>query len=193
MDWIIEIIKKYTKDGVVDFDGAQREINNETPKHVVPKNLYIELSKEKKALDAKVKEYEDSKLTDEQKQQKVIDDAQAEKEKYQKMSNKLEVEKIFIGAGIQETEYAGFIDAIVGVDAEVSKATATSMANAFKAKTTAAEEKFKNDLLKETPRPAGDDGNNGDGKNNKLSTSELKAKEIAQTLGKGTLDLSGFE
>lgn len=191
MDWIMEIIKKYTKDGVVDLDGAQKEINAESPKHVVPKNLYVDLSKEKKALDTKVKEYEDSKLTEEQKQQKIIDDAQAEKEKYQKMSNKLEVEKIFIGAGMQETEYAGFIDAIVGVDAEVSKATATSMANAFKAKAAAAEEQIKNDLLKDTPRPAGDDGNGET--NSKLSQAELKAKEIAQTLGKGSLDLSGFE
>lgn len=191
MDWIMEIIKKYTNDGVVDLDGAQKEINAESPKHVVPKNLYVDLSKEKKALDTKVKEYEDSKLTEEQKQQKIIDDAQAEKEKYQKMSNRLEVEKIFIGAGMQETEYAGFIDAIVGVDAEVSKATATSMANAFKAKAAAAEEQIKNDLLKDTPRPAGDDGNGET--NSKLSQAELKAKEIAQTLGKGSLDLSGFE
>ena len=87
-------------------------------------------------------------LTAEQLQQQAIDEANAEKEKYQKMANKLEVEKVLITAGMQEDDYKDFIDGIVTSDKDASVSVATAMATTFKTKMAAAEAQAKNDQLK---------------------------------------------
>lgn len=186
MEWIKKIIEKHTDaNGVVDMEKAIAEINKEAPKNVVPKDVYNTVAAEKKTAEAKVKEYENEKLTDDQKQQQALEAANAEKDKYMKMSNKLEVEKILISSGMQEEDYKDFIDGIVTADAEGSKNVATAMANTFKAKLAAAEAQVKNDQLKNTPRPTGGDGN---------GSGETKAKDImlAEELAKSASSQSGF-
>lgn len=177
MEWILEILTKHTdENGVINIDDAVKEINSTAPKYTVPKDVYNTIAKEKKEAEAKLKDYEDAQLTEAQKQQKLIDDANAEKEKYQKMSTRIEVEKILLGAGMSEEDYKDFIDGIVTTDNDASKAVATAMANTFKAKMASAEEQAKNDQLKNTPRPNQGDGDNG---KNKISEAEQFAKEAA--------------
>lgn len=177
MEWILEILKKHTdENGVINIDDAVKEINSTAPKYTVPKDVYNAIAKEKKEADVKLKEYEDAQLTEAQKQQKLIDDTNAEKEKYQKMSARIEVEKILLGAGMNEEDYKDFIDGIVTTDNDASKAVATAMANTFKAKMASAEEQAKNDQLKNTPRPNQGDGDNG---KNKITEAEQFAKEAA--------------
>lgn len=176
MEWIKSILEKHTDaDGKLNLGEAIKEINEEAPKNVVPKDVYNKVAVEKKKAEAKVKEYEGTKLTDEEQRQKAIDDANAEKEKYQKMANKLEVEKILITAGMQEDDYKDFIDGIVTADADTSKTVATAMANTFKTKLEAAEAKAKNDNLKNTPSPGGGDGSSGETKSKDIQLAESLA------------------
>lgn len=129
-------------------------------------------------------------LTAEQLQQQAIDEANAEKEKYQKMANKLEVEKVLITAGMQEDDYKDFIDGIVTSDKDVSVSVATAMATTFKTKMAAAEAQAKNDQLKNTPRPDGGDGSNGETKPKDVQLAEQLA-QTANTQGGFTAYLKG--
>lgn len=191
MEWIKKIIEKHTgEDGKLNLAEAIKEINKEAPKNVVPKDVYNTVAAEKKTAEAKVKEYEGTQLSEAEKQQQAIDEANAEKEKYQKMANKLEVEKVLITAGMQEDDYKDFIDGIVTSDKEASVSVATAMATTFKTKMAAAEAQAKNDQLKNTPRPDGGDGSSGGAK---LSVAEQNAAEVAKTIHTGTVDLSAFE
>lgn len=191
MEWIKKIIEKHTgEDGKLNLAEAIKEINKEAPKNVVPKDVYNTVAAEKKTAEAKVKEYEGTQLSEAEKQQQAIDEANAEKEKYQKMANKLEVEKVLITAGMQEDDYKDFIDGIVTSDKEASVSVATAMATTFKTKMAAAEAQAKNDQLKNTPRP---DGGDGSGEGNKLSLAEQNAAEVAKRINTGAVDLSAFE
>ena len=125
-------------------------------------------------------------LTAEQLQQQAIDEANAEKEKYQKMANKLEVEKVLITAGMQEDDYKDFIDGIVTSDKDASVSVATT----FKTKMAAAEAQAKNDQLKNTPRPDGGDGSNGETKPKDVQLAEQLA-QTANTQGGFTAYLKG--
>mgnify|MGYP000702705369 FL=1 len=129
-------------------------------------------------------------LTAEQLQQQAIDEANAEKEKYQKMANKLEVEKVLITAGMQEDDYKDFIDGIVTSDKDASVSVATAMATTFKTKMAAAEAQAKNDQLKNTPRPDGGDGSNGETKPKDVQLAEQLA-QTANTQGGFTAYLKG--
>lgn len=137
-----------------------------------------------------MKEYEGTQLSEAEKQQQAIDEANAEKEKYQKMANKLEVEKVLITAGMQEDDYKDFIDGIVTSDKDASVSVATAMATTFKTKMAAAEAQAKNDQLKNTPRPGGGDGSSGETKPKDVQLAEQLA-ETANTQGGFTAYLKG--
>ena len=191
MEWIKKIIEKHTgEDGKLNLAEAIKEINKEAPKNVVPKDVYNTVAAEKKTAEAKVKEYEGTQLSEAEKQQQAIDDANAEKEKYQKMANKLEVEKVLITAGMQEDDYKDFIDGIVTSDKDASVSVATAMATTFKTKMAAAEAQAKNDQLKNTPRPGGGDGSSGETKPKDVQLAEQLA-ETANTQGGFTAYLKG--
>lgn len=191
MEWIKKIIEKHTgEDGKLNLAEAIKEINKEAPKNVVPKDVYNTVAAEKKTAEAKVKEYEGTQLSEAEKQQQAIDEANAEKEKYQKMANKLEVEKVLITAGMQEDDYKDFIDGIVTSDKDASVSVATAMATTFKTKMAAAEAQAKNDQLKNTQRPDGGDGSNGETKPKDVQLAEQLA-ETANTQGGFTAYLKG--
>jgi len=191
MEWIKKIIEKHTgEDGKLNLADAIKEINKEAPKNVVPKDVYNTVAAEKKTAEAKVKEYEGTQLSEAEKQQQAIDEANAEKEKYQKMANKLEVEKVLITAGMQEDDYKDFIDGIVTSDKDASVSVATAMATTFKTRMAAAEAQAKNDQLKNTPRPGGGDGSSGETKPKDVQLAEQLA-ETANTQGGFTAYLKG--
>lgn len=51
MDWILKLIEKHTKDGVLDQGALMKDINKEFPKHAVPKEQYNTLAETKKKLE----------------------------------------------------------------------------------------------------------------------------------------------
>ena len=55
MEWIKQLIEKHTKDGVLDQEALIKEINQEFPKHAVPKEKYNALAETNKKLEADIK------------------------------------------------------------------------------------------------------------------------------------------
>lgn len=144
-----------------DIEGAKK--NNVDPK--VLKQLQEDSEAYKKLQEAN--------LTDAEKIQKALEDAETAKLDFAKKSSKLEVEKILVAAGLTEEEYKDLIDGLVTEDAEASKTRATSFANVLKAQKEAVEKKTKEDLMDETQKPGGNGGNGDD---------KTQAEKIAEKL-----------
>ena len=68
MEWLKKLIEKHTKDGVLNQEELNKEINTEFPKYAVPKETYNTLSDTKKKLEQDItdrdKQLEDLKKVD---------------------------------------------------------------------------------------------------------------------------------
>lgn len=82
MEWILKLIKKHTKDGVLDQEALMKDINKEFPKHAVPKEQYNTLADTKKKLEEDIedrdKQLEDLKEIDAEDLQNQIETLQQE-------------------------------------------------------------------------------------------------------------------
>lgn len=146
----------------IDIEGAKK--NNIDPK--VLKQLQADSEAYKKLQEAD--------LTDAEKIQKALNEAAASKAEFAKKSNRLDVEKILVGAGLTEEDYKDLIDGLVSEDTEASKALATNLANMLTKQKEAAVQKTKEELMDGTQTP----GSGGDGGDDEKSTAEKIAQKF---------------
>ena len=124
--------------------------------------------KKKKAdydeLVRKAKEYdklEEAGLTDEEKVQKALREAEDAKADFAKKTNRLDAEKILVAAGLAEEDYKDLIDGIVSDDADTTKSMATNLANLITKQKELAVQKTKEELMDGTNTPGGSGGGGG--------------------------------
>lgn len=122
---------------------------------------------------AAYKKLQEANLTDAEKIQKALADAEASKVEFAKKSNRLDVEKILVGAGLTEEDYKDVIDGLVSDNAETSKALATNIASMLSKQKEAAVQKTKEEMMDGTQTPGGEGGGDKE---------KTKAEKIAQKL-----------
>ena len=166
-----------------DIEGAKK--NNVDPK--VLKQLQADSDAYKKLKDAG--------LSDEEKIQNALNEAKASKAEFAKKSNRLDVEKILVGAGLTEEDYKDIIDGIVSEDAEASKTLASNMANMLTKQKEAAIQKTKEELMDGTQMPGGKGGTGGedDEKTPDIKFAEMAASSKAEADKSATEGLSRFK
>ncbi len=125
----------------------------------VPKSQFdaklTELGKVKRELAA----LKSQSKTDDQKLKDALEDAERAKSDYLKKTVRLSVEKVFVGAGLSEKDYKGFIDGIVTEDEDRSIALANKVVDMVTAQKTAVETAVRKELRGKLPDPpAGGDG-----------------------------------
>ena len=54
MQWILDLIAKHTKEGVLDIEALTKEISTEFPKHAVPKSEFNEVNEKLKAANGTI-------------------------------------------------------------------------------------------------------------------------------------------
>lgn len=159
------------------------DIEAEKKKNVDPKTL-----KQLQADSEAYKKLKEADLTDAEKIQKALDDAAASKSEFAKKSNRLDVEKILVGAGLTEEDYKDLIDGLVTEDADASKALATNLANMLTKQKEAAVQKTKEELMDGTQTPGGKGGSGGNEGN------KTDAEKLAETMVKeNASDTKGTE
>lgn len=156
-----------------DLDNAKK--NNVDPK--ILKKL-----QEDSAAYAKLQE---AGLTDEEKIQKAMADAENAKIEFAKKSNRLDAEKILVSAGLTEEDYKDLIDGIVSDDAEVTKNMATNLAGLITKQKESAIQKTKEELMDGTKTPGGTGGGSGD---DDKTDAEKFAEGLVADKGSGTKD-----
>lgn len=155
-------------DALMDIHGT--DMTNAKKNNVDPKVL--KKLQEDSAAYAKLQE---AGLTDEEKIQKALQDAKDSKIEFAKKSNRLDAEKILVGAGLTEEDYKDLIDGIVTDDAEVTKTMATNLASLISKQKDSAIQKTKEELMDGTNTPGGTGGSGDDDE----TDAEKVAKEIA--------------
>lgn len=139
---------------ILNINGADLEAAKENT--VDPKVL--EKLQADSAAYAKLQE---AGLTDEEKIQKALKDAATAEKDFKKKSNRLDVEKILVGAGLTEDDYKDLIDGLVSDDADASKALATNLASMLTKQKEAAIQKTKEELMDDTKGAGGGAGGAG--------------------------------
>ena len=141
-------------------------------------------------VDEAYKKLQEADLTDAEKVQKALSDAKRSEEEYNKKAARLEVEKIFVAAGLKEDNYKDVIDGIITTDAEKSKGLASSLVATIEAQTESAVKKTKEELMDGTKTPGGNGGTGGDEKTDaeKIAESLASSQKAANEATKSVLE-----
>ena len=169
---------------ILNINGI--DIETEKKKNIDPKEL-----KQLREDSAAYKKLQEADLTDAEKIQKALADAEASKTEFAKKSNRLDVEKILVGAGLTEEDYKDVIDGLVSEDAEVSKKLATNIAGMLGKQKEAAIQKTKEELMDGTSKPG---GTGGKGREDKKTEAEKFAEaygQAAKDAAKASNDIIG--
>ena len=183
-----EDIKKQFPDATEEQITALLNINGTDIEGAKKNNVDPKVLKQLQEDSANYKKLKDAGLTDEEKMKNALAEAEAVKTEFAKKSNRLEVEKIFVGVGLSEEDYKDFIDGIVSEDADASKALATNLANMLTKQKEAAVQKTKEELMDGTKTPGG----NGGGEDDDKKTPDIKFAEMAAS-SKAEADKSATE
>ena len=169
-------IKKQFPDATEEQITALLNINGTDIEGAKKNNVDPKVLKQLQEDSANYKKLKDAGLTDEEKMKNALAEAEAVKTEFAKKSNRLEVEKIFVGVGLSEEDYKDFIDGIVSEDADASKTLATNLANMLTKQNEAAVQKTKEELMDGTQTPGGNGGSDGEDK-------KTEAEKFAETYG----------
>ena len=156
-----EDIKKQFPDATDEQISALLDINGNDLTAAKKNNVEPKVLKQLQADSAAYKKLQEAGLSDEEKIQKTLAEAEASKADFQRQSNRLDVEKILVGAGLTEEDYKDLIDGLVSEDAEASKALATSLATMLTKQKEAAVQKTKEELMDGTKKPRDNGGSGG--------------------------------
>lgn len=155
---------------ILDINGA--DLSAAKKNNIDPKEL-----KRLQGIETEYKKLQDADLTDAEKIQKALKEAEDSKNEFAKKSNRLDVEKIFVAAGLTEEDYKDLIDGIVSEDAEKSKTMANGMVAMLTKQKEAAIQKTKEELMDGTGGSGGAGGAGGADK-------KTEAEKFAETFGK---------
>lgn len=157
-----EDIKKQFPDATEEQITALLNINGTDIEGAKKDNIDPKVLKQLQEDSAAYKKLQEADLTDAEKIQNALAEAAASKADFDKKSNRLDVEKILVAAGLTEEDYKDVIDGLVSEDAEKSKALATNLASMLGKQKEAAVQKTKEELMDGTQTPGGGEGGAGD-------------------------------
>lgn len=170
-----EDIKKQFPDATEEQIDALMNIHGTDMTNAKKNNVDPKILKKLQEDSAAYAKLQEAGLTDEEKIQKALQEAKDSKIEFAKKSNRLDAEKILLGAGLTEEDYKDLIDGIVTDDAEATKTMATNLAGLISKQKESAIQKTKEELMDGTNTPGGTGGGGDDGE----TDAEKVAKEIA--------------
>lgn len=112
-----------------------------------------------KAIESEYEAYKKSTMTAEEQAEAARLDASKAEAEYKRLTNRLNVERQFVSAGIPEEDYTSLLDSIVTEDAEASNASAAKLLDLLGKQKEAAIQATKEEMLKATPTPQPNQGN----------------------------------
>lgn len=170
-----EQIKEQFPDATEEQITALLNINGTDLKAAKKNNVDPKELKRLQDIEAEYKKLEDANLTDAEKIQKALQAAEDSKNDFARKSSRLDVEKIFVAAGLTEEDYKDLIDGIVSEDAEKSKTMANGLVAMLTKQKETAIQKTKEELMDGT---GGSGGSGGSGGGDEKSTAEKIAEKL---------------
>lgn len=178
-----EIMPDITDEQITAFLNKHHEELNASADEKLKnaKAALADATKARKTAEKELKGLKESHLSDDEKLQKALEEAEASKADYAKKLNRLEVEKMFVDAGIASEYYEPIIESVVTDDAEASKKLAGSFVDVMKSQKEATEKALREELSI-APKPHAAGGNEGGDDDVKptLTAAEQVAQKLAQ-------------
>lgn len=172
-----EQIKEQFPDATDDQITAILNINGTDITAAKKNNVDAKTLKKLQEDSAAYEKLKEAGLTDEEKIQKALADAKAKEAEFSRKSNQLEVEKILVEAGLAKEDYENLLEGLVTEDAEISKSRATNLASMLSKQKEAVEKKAKEDLMDHTKGGgAGSGAGAGAGAEEKTSAEKIAEK-----------------
>lgn len=147
--------------------GSGLQIADLSKGDYVKKETNIRVNNELTAAKKKAKEAEEAlaelqgkSMTADEKLKAALEAAAAKEKQFTISTNKLKAEKILASAGIAEEQYSKLLDRLVTDDESSTVEAVTALSEMLSKQNETAAAKAKADLIKETPKPAGN-GNGG--------------------------------
>lgn len=151
---ILELFKGKEIEGIEDIIGKIVDMNGkEITKKQKAIDDYNEKYKDYDELKTKLSDYEKGKMTDQQKLEQALKEAQETTARNNREYTKFKVKNVFAENGMVEDDYKDFIESMNFDNEENALKCATGFANLLKTKTEAASKKAKEDSLTEAPTP----------------------------------------
>lgn len=168
---------KYTDELASVLEGVKDKLLVNDGSYI-PKSRFDQVNQKLKEAQEEAEKVRMSKLSEEEKNAEVLANAEKTIKDYTIKSNRLEVEKVFVGAGIKD--YDSYIDSIVTENLEASLGVAKAISKTVLdslAEKNAQIEKLK---LEVTPQPkTGNPNDKVESKLNYTQLAELKSKDPA--------------
>lgn len=159
-----EDVKKQFPDATEEQITALLNINGTDITEAKKNNVDPKVLKKLQDDSAAYEKLKEAGLTNEEKIQKALQDAKDAEANYKRQSNRLDVEKILVAAGLTEDDYKDLIDGLVSEDADASKALATNLASMLTKQKDASVQKTKEELMDGTKGSGGSGGSGGEEK-----------------------------
>ena len=161
---ILELFKGKEIEGIEDIIGKIVDMNGkEITKKQKAIDDYNEKYKDYDDLKSKLSDYEKDKMTDQQKLEQALKEAQETTARNNREYTKFKVKNVFAENGMVEDDYKDFIESMSFDNEDNALKCATGFANLLKSKTEAASKKAKEDALVEAPTPPATKGKNDKG------------------------------
>lgn len=147
----LEAIKKLIGDNYVPTKKYSDDVAN-----VKKENKQLKDSIKEK--DTEIEGYKNSQLTDEQKRQKNLEEIETTKKTLNIERSQIQAEKILSKVVDDEKELKSLVEGISSEDIEATKMLANSLVNTITKQKEATEAKVREELINNTPKPDGEDG-----------------------------------
>lgn len=152
------------------------QVNGETQKEKEKVSQYKDKAEQFDQVQADLEAERQKNMTAEEKLAEAEKAANEKAVEFAKKANRLDAEKILVGAGLVEEDYKDIIEGIVSDNAESTTALATSLAGMISKQKEAAVQKTREELMDETQTPGGASGSGGGEK--------TEAEKVAESIGK---------
>lgn len=119
----------------------------------IPKYRFDEVNNKYKDTKKELDDLKKSQMTEEEKIQALIDEANEEKSKLAKELTKVKATEVFVKAGLEEKDYSELLETIVTDDLEKTLNTANLMVGVIQNKKQELETQIKKDFMDSTPNP----------------------------------------
>jgi len=158
MEFIKSLLGESFREGMTleDIDAALKAagvVNPESLPKTVSKEVFDKTASELAKYKRELREIKESQMTAEEKLQAEIAKLKESQMAYARELATLRAKEIFLGAGLQETDYAPLLEIVVSEDEEITKSRAKTVVSLIEAQKKATEATVRTKLLGDTHRP----------------------------------------
>lgn len=145
---------------IVGDEGKAKEVQSKLGEFMLPKTEYAKVRDQLKEKELELENIKVANMNEKQKIEHELAKAQAIQKEYSIKTNRLEAEKLFVGAGVAKEDYENLLVDLISEDGEKSLKLVNNFISVLGKEKQTVADKTKQEIIDKTKTPqAGDDVN----------------------------------